>query len=107
MTTANDGAEALERVGREDFDVIFLDIQMPIMDGYETVQALRANGYPKPILALTAHAMSEELQKSKSAGFDDYMTKPIELSHLIAKVRHHAKRNPAPSSNNLEANSMI
>lgn len=98
VTTANDGSEALEKFSPDAYDVIFLDIQMPVMDGYQAVQKMRALGYTKPILALTAHAMSEEFQKSKAAGFDDHMTKPIEISHLITKVRYYADRSAAAAN---------
>lgn len=86
VTLANNGAEALHLALAEKFDVILMDIQMPELDGYEVTRRLRANNFKKPIIALTAHAMLEERQRSRLAGCDAHITKPLNFRQLLSTV---------------------
>ncbi|MBX3022998.1 MAG: PAS domain S-box protein [Bdellovibrionales bacterium] len=80
---AGNGREAVEKASRGEFSLILMDLQMPEMDGYEATKILRQRGFKKPIIALTAHAMKEERQRSLRSGFDDHITKPIDHEALI------------------------
>jgi PAS domain S-box-containing protein len=83
VTLACDGAEAVEKASAAPFDFILMDIQMPNMNGYEAVRMLRKKGVKIPIVALTAHAMESDRQKSLEAGCDDHLSKPINRNKLI------------------------
>ncbi|WP_425615841.1 ATP-binding protein [Anatilimnocola sp. NA78] len=76
------------------YDVVLMDMQMPIMDGYAACRLLREQGYSHPVVALTAHAMSGDRDRCLAAGCDDYATKPLNRSQLIAKLDALVRRHP-------------
>ncbi|WP_461481659.1 response regulator, partial [Porticoccus sp.] len=77
--------EALDLLKQQDFDIVLMDLQMPVMDGISAVKAIRANpGYNQlPVLALTANAMAGDRQRSLAAGMDDHITKPFDPNELL------------------------
>jgi CheY-like chemotaxis protein len=93
VDVADNGKIAVEKAtAGEPYDVILMDIQMPLMDGYTATSRLRANRYNGTIIALTAHAMASDRQACFQAGCDDYATKPIDQRMLIAMIREHLRR---------------
>lgn len=80
---AGDGAEGYRRALAEPFDLLLMDIQMPIMDGHETTSRLRSAKYNKPLIALTAHAMKEEQLRCYKSGFTEFLTKPVQRDLLV------------------------
>ncbi len=95
VSVAADGAQALQLCHRQRFDLIFMDIQMPVMDGLEATRRIRAHAAPNarvPILALTANAMEDDRQRCFSAGMSGYLSKPIVRHELLAALRRHLPR---------------
>jgi CheY-like chemotaxis protein len=86
LSSALNGAEALQMALSNEYDVILMDMQMPIMDGYEATRQLRAKGYTKPIIALTANAMRGEREICLAAGCVEYISKPFKANQLVATV---------------------
>ncbi|UOF00874.1 response regulator [Bdellovibrio reynosensis] len=80
---ASDGIEAIEKASSNYYDVILMDVQMPHIDGYEATRQLRDKGYDGLIIALTAHALPEEKDRSIEAGCDEHITKPIQFNELV------------------------
>lgn len=86
---ATSGFEAVKKAGGQSFDMILMDLQMPEVDGLEATRKLRQQGYQKPILAVTAHAMSSEAGKSLEAGCNEQLTKPLSKQNLLQAVSRH------------------
>ncbi len=97
LTMVDNGREAVDRVQKETFDVVVMDIQMPKMDGYMATRQIRQweremGRVPMPIIALSAHAMETEVQRSLEAGCDLYLTKPINKKRLLDVLQEIANR---------------
>jgi CheY-like chemotaxis protein len=82
VDVAGNGEEAIRLATSGDYDIILMDMMMPVMDGLEATRRLRSIGYQRPIVALTAHALKEEVEKSIAAGCDLHLTKPIQIDVL-------------------------
>ena len=87
VESAENGQIALEMSSASDYDVILMDMQMPVMDGYTATQRIRETGSAIPIVALTAHAMAEDEAKCLAAGCTHFLTKPIDISLLIRTLQ--------------------
>ncbi|NGX42524.1 MAG: Sensor histidine kinase RcsC [Chlamydiae bacterium] len=87
VDTAQNGQEALHQIDVKNYDIIFMDLQMPEMDGFEATREIRKKGHGKssvPIIALTANAMQGDRGKCLEAGMDDYLSKPFEVRDIEA-----------------------
>ena len=89
VVCAENGLQAISLCETNNPDLILLDIQMPEMDGIETLKTLRNNGVTQPIVALTANAMSHEIEHYLSIGFDNYLSKPIAREQFIETISHY------------------
>lgn len=91
------GQEALDLLDREAFDAALLDVQMPVMDGYQLARAIRERHPDKRLrlLALTAHAMSGDKERCLAAGMDGYLTKPVMPEVLFSTLREQLGLNQA------------
>jgi CheY-like chemotaxis protein len=88
IVMAVDGQQGVDMAKTESPDLILLDMSLPIVDGWEAAQQIKAQAESKdiPVIALTAHAMAGDKEKALKAGCDDYDTKPVELPRLLAKI---------------------
>lgn len=87
-----DGRSAVREALKNSYDVILMDIQIPEIDGVQVTKTLREQGYKWPIVALTAHAMKEEVEVFMKSGFNSHLSKPIDISRLVREVAHLASR---------------
>jgi two-component system cell cycle response regulator DivK len=91
LTEAENGEEALAAVAKQRPDLILMDIQMPVLDGYEATRRIKADPALRaiPIIAITSYALSGDEQKARAAGCDDYVPKPYSPRQLLAKIRQY------------------
>lgn len=92
LVIVDDGRKAIEEIKKTDFDLILLDIQMPIMGGFEVIQELHQKGYKKPIVAMTANAMKKDQDECAVVGFDGFVSKPINKNELYSVIVKYLKQ---------------
>jgi len=89
--TVENGVEALEALEQSNFEVVLMDMQMPVMDGREAIVAIRrgesASGHHQPIIAVTANALKGDREDCLSVGADDYVSKPFQIRTLISAIQ--------------------
>jgi CheY-like chemotaxis protein len=97
---AVDGGAGVEKARTEAPDLILMDVSLPVMDGWEASRLIKADPATAaiPIIALTAHAMTGDRDKSFKAGCNDYDTKPVELPRLLGKIEALLNKPPAPAA---------
>jgi two-component system sensor histidine kinase/response regulator len=112
VVPAENGEAALDLLAREDFDMVFMDVQMPVMDGFETTAAIRGNPAwaHLPIIAMTAHAMKGDRERCLEAGMNDYVSKPLRMDEVLAAIERQLEpgedqkgRGPATSGDTSDA----
>ncbi|WP_254070656.1 response regulator transcription factor [Acidisphaera sp. L21] len=86
VVLAHDGQQALDQVAAESPDLVLLDMNLPVIDGWTVAQTLRAQGNATPLIALTAHAMAGDRARALEAGCDDYHPKPVNFSGLLQQI---------------------
>ncbi len=94
IVLAEDGAQGVATASEKMPDLILMDMSLPVLDGWEATRLLKANEATSqiPVIALTAHAMSEDRDRALEAGCDDYDTKPVELPRLLGKIEAQLER---------------
>ena len=91
LTEAENGQEALAAVAKDRPDLILMDIQLPVMDGYETTRRIKADPSLRsiPVIAVTSYALSGAEEKARAAGCNDFVPKPYSPRQLLAKIRQY------------------
>lgn len=92
VTTAVNGQDAINETGKHPFDLIFMDINMPLVDGYSaTLEIRKRKDTYTPIIAMTAYTLSSDQEKCREAGMDDFIAKPVNMTELYAKIEKWLK----------------
>ncbi len=87
VSIAMSGAEAIKKASQERFDLILLDVQMPVMDGLDTARAIRAQGITTPIIAVTGNTRDEDRHLCREAGMNGYVPKPLDEVMLAQEIK--------------------
>ena len=102
VEVVDNGLMAVQKALTQSYDLILMDVQMPIMDGLTAIKKLRREGYTKPIVNITANAMKEDQDKCIAAGADDYLTKPVDLNRFYKVLQTYLKsRNKSDNNRNV------
>ena len=107
VTEAVNGQDGSDLALEYEFDLILMDMQMPVMDGYQATRRLRKNGYSNPIMALTANAMTSDRALCEDAGCDDFLAKPVDIDQLLVAVSKYITPKPRLEESNSEADQAI
>jgi len=95
VVVMDNGQKGVDAALAGDYDLVFMDIQMPVMDGLEATKYLRAQAYDAPIVALTANTMKEDRALCMEAGFSDFVSKPVNQARLLRIIKHYLGNKPA------------
>ncbi len=95
VVVAVDGQEGVDKATSDKPDLILMDMSLPVLDGWQATRKIKDDPATSsiPVIALTAHAMSDDRQKTLEAGCDDYDTKPVELPRLLEKIQNQLSKN--------------
>ena len=107
VSTAENGAKALEILEKEYIDLVVLDIMMPGMDGYEFTESLRSVQNQIPILMVSAKQLSADRKKGFRAGIDDYMTKPVDMEELVLRIQALLRRSQIASEHRITIGNVV
>ena len=107
VTLAYDGRTGLDLSSTTEFDVVVLDLMLPVIDGFEVARRLRKNGNETPILMLTARDAVPDIVKGLDLGADDYLTKPFSFDVFLARLRSVARRGTAPRPTVLRVDDLV
>ena len=107
IEVAADGLEGVRRCREAVFDLILMDMQMPVMDGLEATRRIRALDPRVPIVALTANAFAEDITRTRAAGMNTHLSKPIDLGHLQAILNHFLASDAGSGSGELETSGLV
>lgn len=107
VSTAENGAKALEILEKEYIDLVVLDIMMPGMDGYEFTESLRSVQNQIPILMVSAKQLSADRKKGFRAGIDDYMTKPVDMEELVLRIQALLRRSQIASEHRITIGDVV
>lgn len=107
VTLAHDGRTGLDLASTAEFDVVVLDLMLPLIDGFEVARRLRKNGNQTPILMLTARDAVPDIVKGLDLGADDYLTKPFSFEVFLARLRSVARRGSIPRPTVLQVDDLV
>lgn len=107
VTLAYDGRTGLDLAEATEFDVVVLDLMLPVIDGFEVARRLRSDGNQTPILMLTARDAVLDIVKGLDLGADDYLTKPFSFDVFLARLRSVARRSSAPRPTALQVDDLV
>jgi len=107
VTLAYDGRTGLDLSATTEFDVVVLDLMLPVIDGFEVARRLRKDGNETPILMLTARDAAPDIVKGLDLGADDYLTKPFSFDVFLARLRAVARRGSAPRPTVLRVDDLV